>query len=54
MTDHREESEAIRRQYMEDNGGRRRTRGSGNPVGEDLHRVTASNRGAVGGATSLF
>ena len=32
----------------------RRTRGIGNPVGEDLHRETVGNRGAVGGATSLI
>ena len=53
-TDHREESKAITRRDMGDVGDGRRTRGSGNPVDEDLHRATAVNRGAVGGATSLI
>ena len=53
-TDHGEESEAVRRRNMVDSGGGRCTGGSGNPVGEDLHRSTAGNRGAVGGATSLI
>ena len=39
---------------MRDSGGRRHTRGSGNPVGSDLHRATAGNRGTVGGAMSLI
>ena len=39
---------------MGDAGGRRHMRGSGNPVGHDLHRATAGNRGAVGGDTSLI
>ena len=53
-TDNGEASEAIRRRYMGDAGGGRRTRGSGNPVGKDLHKRTAGNRGAVGGATFLI
>ena len=53
-TDHGEEIEEIRRWYMVDAGGRRHTRGSRNPVGEDLHRATAVNRGAVGVVTSLI
>ena len=44
----------LQRQDMWDAGGRRRTRVSGNPVGEYLHIDTAGNRGAVGGATSLM
>ena len=39
---------------MGDVGGRRRTRGRGNPVGEDLHRAMAGRRGAVDGAMSLI
>ena len=31
-----------------------RTGGRGKSVGEDIHRVTSGNRGAVGGATSLI
>ena len=54
VTDHGEVSEAIRRQDMGDVRGERRTRGIGNPVGEDLQRETEDNRGAVGGAKSLI
>ena len=54
VTDHGEASEAIRRRDMGDAGDGRRTRGSGNPVVNDIHRETAGNRGAVGGATSLI
>ena len=39
---------------MGDVGGGRRTRGRGNPVGEDLHRAMAGRRGAVDGAMSLI
>ena len=53
-TDHEEESEVIRRQDMGDTGGGRRTRGSGNPVGKDIHIEMAGNCGAVGGTTSLI
>ena len=53
-TDHGEASEASRRQDMGDAGGRRRTRGIRDLVGEDPHRETVGNRGAVSGATSLF
>ena len=52
--DHGEESEAIRRRYLGDAGGGRRTRVRGNPVREDLHRATTGKRGTVGGATSLI
>ena len=52
--DHGEESKEIRIWYMGDAVVRRHTRGSGNPVGKDLHRATAGNRGAVGSATSLI
>ena len=54
VNDHGEESEAIRREEMADSGGRRHMRGSGNLDGQDLHRATAGNCGAVGGATSLI
>ena len=53
-TDNEEASKAVRRRYMEDDGGVRRTRGSDNAVGEEQHRETAGNRGAVGGSTYLF
>ena len=53
-TDHREAIESIRRRDMGDAVGGRRTRGSGNPVGEDLHRETAGNCGAVGDSVSLI
>ena len=33
VNDHMEESESIMRSYIGDDGGRRHTRGSGNPVG---------------------
>ena len=39
---------------MGDSGGRRHMRGSGNPVGQGLHRGTTGNRGVVGGAMSLI
>ena len=52
--DNREESRAIRRLDMGDAVGESCARGSGNPVGEDLHRETSGNIGAVGGATSLI
>ena len=52
--DHGEAIEAIRRQYMGDAGGGRCTRGSMNPVGEDLYRETVGNCGAVVGATYLI
>ena len=39
---------------MGDAGGGRRTRGSGNEVGEDLYRETAGKYGSVGGATSII
>ena len=53
-TNHREESEVVRRWDMGDARGGRRTRGSRNPVGWDLHIVTAGNLGAVVGSTSLI
>ena len=53
-TDYGDVRKAVRRQDMVDSGGGRRTRGSGNAVGKDLHRATTGNRGAVGGATSLI
>ena len=53
-TDHREESNAVKRKDMGDVGGGRRTRGSGNAVGEDLHRETAGFRVSVCGATPLI
>ena len=52
--DHVEESEAIRRWYMGDSVGRIHTIGSGNPFGEDLHRATEGNHGAVGGAPYII
>ena len=53
-TDYREVREVIRIWDMGDDGGRRRTRGSRNPVGEDLKIDTAGNHGTVCGATSLI
>ena len=53
-TDHGETSEEISRQDMGDAGGGSRKRGSGNPVGEDIHRETTGNHGSVGDATSLI
>ena len=53
-TDHGDVSKLVRRRDMGDTRGRSRTRGSRNTVGEDLHRATAGNRGAVGGTTSLI
>ena len=53
-TDHREEIEETRIQNMGDAGDRRRTTGSQNPVGKDLHKATAGNGGVVGGAKSLI
>ena len=53
-TNHRESSEAVRRQDTGDSGGGRRTRGSRNAIDGDLHRETAGNRGVVGGSTSLI
>ena len=50
--DHGEASKVFRRRDMGDAWGGRRTRGSRNTVVEDLHKETAGNRGAVGGATS--
>ena len=47
-TDHGEAIEAVRRRNMGDAGGGRRTRGRGDTVVNDLHRVTSGNRGAVG------
>ena len=44
----------VRRQDIGDARGGRRTRGIRIAVGEDLHRETTGNRGAVGGATSLI
>ena len=52
--DHREASDVVKRWDMGYARGGSRTRGSGNAVGEDLHRATTGNRGAVGGATSLI
>ena len=52
-TDHGDAREAVRRWDMGDIRGRRRTRASGNTVGEDLHRAMAGNSGAVGGAKLL-
>ena len=52
--DHREERKAIRRWDMGDARGRRHTRGSRNPVGQDLYRETSGNLVTVGGATSLI
>ena len=49
-TDHGEASKAIRRREMGDARATRRTRGSSNPVGKDLHRETAGNCGSVGDA----
>ena len=53
-TDHGEYIKVIRIRDMGDAEGGRRTRGSRNPGGEGLHRETAGNHGAVGGATSLI
>ena len=53
-TDHWKVVKVIRRWGMGDTRGGRRTRGSRNQVGEDLHRYTAGNRGAVGGSKSLI
>ena len=53
-TDYGEAIKAITRQEMGDAGDGRRTRGSRNTVGKDLHRETAGNRGAVGVATYLI
>ena len=53
-TDHGEVSAAVRRRDMGDARGGRSTGGSGNAVGDDLHRETAGNRGTVGGATSTI
>ena len=53
-TDHGEESKVISRWDMGDARGGKCTRGSRNPVGEDLHRSTSGNHGAVGGTTSLI
>ena len=53
-TDQGESIDAIRIRDMGDSGDGRRTRGSGNPFVEDIHRETAGNRGAVVGATSLI
>ena len=53
-TDHEEDREVIGRWDMEDTGGGRRKRGSGNPVGLDLHREKAGKCGAVGGTKSLI
>ena len=53
-TDHGEASETIMIRDMGDSRGGRRTRGSGNPVGKDIHTEMAGNRGAVGGATYLI
>ena len=53
-TDHGEEIEAIRRWDMGDARDRRRTRGSRNPVDEDVHRAMEVKRGAVGVATYLI
>ena len=39
---------------MEDARGESHTRGSGNTVGEDLHREKTGYRGLVGGDTSLI
>ena len=52
--DHIKKTKSIRRWDIEDSGGRMHMRGSRNPVGSDLHRATAGNRGAVGGAMSLI
>ena len=54
FSDHREASEADKIREIGDALGRRRTGGSSNTVGEDLHRETAGNLGSVGGATSLI
>ena len=52
--DHGEETEGAKRKDMGDVWGGRRTGGSGNTVGEDLHMETARNRGSVGGAMSYI
>ena len=52
LLNHREVSEAAKRQDMGDAWSGRRTRSSRNAVGEDLHRETTGNRGSVGGSTS--
>ena len=49
-TDHGEVSALVRRQGVGDTRGGRSTGGSGNPVGNDLHRDTAGNCGTVGGS----
>ena len=54
MTDHGEEREVIRIWEMGGARGGRSARGSGNPVGEDLHREKAGNCGSVGGGTYLI
>ena len=53
-TDHGDVSKAVLRRNMGDAGGGRRTRGSRNADGEDLHRSTTGNCGTVGGATSVI
>ena len=54
VSDHGEAGEVIRGQDMGDAEGGSHTRGSGNPVGDNLHRETKFNSGVVGGATSLI
>ena len=51
MTDHREASAGVRIRDVGDAWDGRCTGGSGNAVGDDLHRETAGNRGTVGGTT---
>ena len=51
LSDHGEASKAANIWDIGDAWGRRRTRGSGNTVGRDLHRKTSGNLGSVGGAT---
>ena len=51
---HGEASAAVRRQDVGKTWGRRRTGGSGNLVGDDLHKEKEGKRCTVGGATSII
>ena len=52
--DHGNLSAVVRRWDVGNTWGERRTVGSGNIVGDDLHREAADNRGTVGIATSTI
>ena len=54
LTYNGEASVAVRRQDMGYAWGGNNVGGSGNAVGDDLHRETADNCGTVGGATPTF